>query len=252
MVRKRLVVSLLWRNGVIVQSVGFRHTNVVGDPKVAIEFFNAWDADEIVLLDVTRDAGRPERFLAMLHHVSKHCFLPLTAGGWVADVARAQLLLENGADKVVVNTRGFDEPAFLGELADKFGAQCVVASIDVRGQDRETWQVAVDRGRRPTGVDPVSAARRAAEHGAGEILLTSIDQDGSLKGYDLDLVRTVADAVDIPVIAFGGVGDWRHLKDGIDAGADAVAAGNIFHFTEQSTRAAKTYLIDAGAPVRPR
>lgn len=252
MVRKRLVVSLLWRNGVIVQSVRFRHTNVVGDPKVAIEFFNAWDADEIVLLNVSRDEGVPERFLAMLRHVSKHCFLPLTAGGWVATVDRAQLLLENGADKVVINTRGFDQPAFLGELADKFGAQCVVASLDVAGDGPDTWQVMVDRGRRATGLDPVTAARRAAENGAGEILLTSIDRDGSLSGYDLGLVRAVAGAVDIPVIAFGGVGEWRHLAEGIDAGADAVSAGNIFHFTEQSTRAAKTYLIDAGAPVRPR
>lgn len=250
MVRKRLAVSLLWRNGTIVQSIGFRHTNVVGDPKVAIEFFNAWDADEILLLNVTReDAGR-ERFLATLRHVSEHCFLPLTAGGWIDGVERAAELVANGADKIVVNTAAYRDEALIGRLADKFGSQCVVVSIDVRGDAEAGYEVAIDRGREATGMDPVAWAREAVQRGGGEILLTSIDRDGSLRGYDLALVERVATAVEVPVIAFGGVGRWQDLVDGIGAGAEAVSAGNIFHFTEQSTRAAKNYLREAELPVR--
>lgn len=244
------MVSLLWRKGVIVQSIAFRHTNVVGDPKVAIEFFNAWDADEIVLLNVGRDDLGPEKFLATLRHVSNHCFLPLTVGGWVNSLHRARLFIENGADKLVINSAGLDTPGFLTEVADTFGTQCVVASIDVRGTADSGYEVFADRGRRATGLGPVDAARRAIDHGAGEILLTSIDRDGSLSGYDLALIESVTRAVDVPVIVFGGVGKWDHLLEGLNAGAEAVAAGNIFHFTEQSTRAAKNYLRDANALVR--
>lgn len=244
------MVSLLWARGVIVQSVGFRHTNVVGDTKVAIEFFNAWDADEIVLLNVGRSEAPYDRFVDTVRHVSAHCFLPLTVGGWVDSLERAAALVENGADKLVINTRGHREPAFLDAVAARFGSQCVVASLDARGNRGDGWQVYIDRSREALGLDAAEAARRAADHGAGEILITSIDRDGSLKGYDLDLIRAVAGAVPVPVIAFGGVGAWQHLVDGLQAGADAVAAGNIYHFTEQSTRAAKNFLRAAAIPVR--
>lgn len=249
MVRKRLIVSLLLRNGLVVQSVNFQHTNIVGDPKVAIEFFNAWNADEILLLNVTRDDRSTSAFYKVLEHVAQHCFLPLTAGGWVRSLDDANRLLRHGADKIVVNSAAAERPHLVGELAHRFGSQCIVASIDVRRIDGE-YGVFIDRGRAPLGSRPDEYARRLAAAGAGEIMLTSIDRDGSLQGYDLELVRAVSDAVDIPVISFGGVGSWQHLVDGLNAGADAVAAGNIFHFTEQSTRAAKNFLRDAGMLVR--
>lgn len=250
MVRKRLVVSLLWRAGVIVQSIQFRHTNIVGDPKVAIEFFNAWDADEIILLDVTRENTQLERFVGALQHVSNHCFLPLAAGGWIDSADRARRYIENGADKVVINTQGHLRPELITEIADLYGSQCVVASIDVRGDAKAGYSVFVDRGRQDLKLAPEQAARQAVEAGAGEIFLTSVDRDGSLSGYDLELIRCVVTKVDVPVIAFGGVGRWQDLSDGLEAGAEAVAAGNIFHFTEQSTRAAKHHLRHGRLPVR--
>ncbi len=249
MVRKRLIVSLLLRNGLVVQSVNFQHTNIVGDPKVAIEFFNAWNADEIILLNVTRDDQSTAAFHQVLEHVAQHCFLPLTAGGWVRSLDDANRLLRHGADKIVVNTGAAQRPQLVTELARRFGSQCIVASIDVRQIDGE-YQVFIDRGRVPLGSGPEEHASRLAAAGAGEIMLTSIDRDGSLRGYDLNLLAAVSEAVDIPVISFGGVGTWQHLVDGLEAGADAVAAGNIFHFTEQSTRAAKNFLRDAGMLVR--
>jgi len=250
MLKRRLAVSLLWRKIGIVQSRGFSHTNVVGDPKVAIECFNAWDADEIILLNVERDDRTVGDFLKLVSYVSKHCFLPLTVGGWIRDVERARLMVESGADKIAVNTAAVDRPGLYSEIAHRLGSQCLVASLDVRGDMTTGYEVAVDRGSRSTGLQPAEAARRAVAAGAGEILLTSIDRDGSAGGYDLDLVRTVVRAVSVPLIVFGGVGRWEHLGEGIDAGAEAVAAGNIFHFTEQSTRKAKLYLRSAGYPVR--
>jgi len=250
MVKNRLVVSLLWRSGAIVQSVGFRHTNVVGDPRIAIEFFNAWDADEIALLNVSRERPRDEAFLAAVRHVCRSCFLPLSVGGWIEDVDYARALIQNGADKLVVNTAGHRQPAFYRELAEVFGSQCIVASIDARRDPAGNYQVYVDRGRQALEQTAESAARAATRAGAGEILVTSIDRDGSLKGYDTELVERVARAVSVPTIAFGGVGRWEHLVEGVAAGAQAVAAGNIFHFTEQSTRAAKKALRAAGVPVR--
>jgi cyclase len=249
MLKKRLVVTLLWRHMGLVQSRGFVHTNMVGDPKVAIECFNAWDADEIVLLNVERndDAGQ---FLKVVEYVSYHCFLPLTVGGWITTVERARTAVEHGADKLVINTAGFRRPKLFEETAALLGSQAVVAGIDVRGTAETEYKVYVDRGREPTSWTPEQAARLAVEHGAGEIFLTSIDRDGSLRGYDTELIRRVVDVVDVPVIAFGGVGSWEHLDEGLAAGAEAVAAGNIFHFTERSTRKAKLHLRKGPFPVR--
>jgi imidazole glycerol-phosphate synthase subunit HisF len=250
LVKKRLVVSLLWRNGVIVQSIGFKHTNVVGDTRIAIEFFNAWDADEIALINVSRDSVHDQSFLAAVRHVCKSCFLPLSVGGWVQDIEYARTLIQNGADKLVVNTAGFRNPSLLEKLSAEFGAQCIVVGIDVKRDEAGRPMTFVDRGREATGLTATQAAQLAVASGAGEILLTSIDRDGSLKGYDLELISEVASNVTVPVIAFGGVGKWEHLCEGVRAGAEAVSAGNIFHFTEQSTRSAKKALRAADVAVR--
>jgi cyclase len=251
MLKKRLIPSLLVRDGRIVQSVQFRHTNVIGNVITAVDFFNGWAVDEILILDVSRDhTGRAE-FLDIVDELSERCFVPLTVGGWIASIADIETLLEHGADKITINTHAFRQPAFITEAAKVFGSQCIVVSIDAKRNERGEAIVWTDRGRGDTGVHAAAWAREAEDRGAGEILLTSIDNDGMRKGYDLDLMKHVSEAVRIPVIAFGGVGHWSHMVEGIrTGGVDAVSAGNIFHFTEHSTKKAKEYLRDAGIDVR--
>ncbi|WDP89715.1 MAG: imidazole glycerol phosphate synthase subunit HisF [Desulfobacter sp.] len=248
MLKNRLIAVILLRRGQVVQSVRFKHTNIIHyDPIHAVESFNRWAVDEIVLLDVTREkSGRP-LFLDALDRISSQCFVPLSAGGWVADPADARELLSHGADKVVVNTQAFQSPRLVTELAGRFGSQCVVVSIDAVRDGAGDWQVVVDRGRSPQPVSAVDWAKRAVDLGAGELFVNSLEHDGNRKGYALDLIRAVGRHVNAPVIAMGGVFTWEHLALGIEeAGADAVAAANIFHYTEQSTKKAKQYLIDRG------
>lgn len=252
MLKKRLIPVLILRDGRVVQSVQFKHTNVIHwNPATAVDFFNAWAVDEIVLLDVSRDLAQRERFHEAAAALSRKCFVPLTAGGWVRSVDDMRHLLRLGADKVVINTEATRRPAFISECATIFGSQCVVVSIDVRHDAEGRPVVWIDRGRESTGRDPVEWAREVEAKGAGELFVTSIDHEGVRKGYDLELVRTVAEAVDIPVIAFGGVFTWQHLVDGITIGrAEAVSAANIFHYTEHSTKKAKDFLRAAGVDVR--
>lgn len=252
MLKKRLIPSLVLRDGTVVQSIQFKHTNVIHwKPLTAVDFFNKWAVDEMILLDVSRDTTSRGKFREVLSGLSKKCFVPLTAGGWVTSVEEARTLLRLGADKITINTAAVKRPEFINECATVFGSQCVVVSIDVRANGSSHKEVFIDRGAVGTGMEPVEWAREAEKAGAGEIFLTSIDHDGMRQGYDLDLVRSVVDAVDIPVIAFGGVFTWQHLVDGVVAGgADGVAAANVFHFTEHSTKKAKVYLREAGIDVR--
>lgn len=251
MLKKRLVPVLLLRDGAIVRSVRFTHTNVIHwKPVTAVDFFNRWAVDEIVLLDVSRTCDNRTRFYDVVDQMSRKCFVPLTVGGWISDIDEGRRLLRMGADKLTLNTAAVRRPAFITECARAFGSQCVVVSIDAAGS-RGEWRVHVNRGAEPTELSPVDWARSAGALGAGEILLTSIDREGSATGYDLDLVRAVVDAVDIPVVAFGGASAWQHLVDGIlVGGAEAAAAANVFHFTEHSTRKAKEFMRSAGIDVR--
>ena len=250
MLKKRLIAVLILRDGQVVQSVKFRHTNVIHyDPVHAVEAFNKWAVDEIVMLNVTREPGSRDQFAERVGSVSKHCFVPLTAGGWITDADYAQRLLRSGADKLVVNTVLADDPELVRGLSRRYGRQCIVGSMDVIHTDQGV-RVAVDRGARVTDEEPVAWARRAVELGCGEILFNSIDHDGARKGYDLETIRQIAAAVGVPVIAFGGVFQWKHLTEGIEAGAEAVAAANIFHYTEHATKKAKSFLARAGVPVR--
>ncbi len=251
MLKKRLIPSLLVGDGRIVQSVQFRHTNVIGNVITAVDFFNGWAVDEILILDVSREHTGRDEFIEIIDELSERCFVPLSVGGWIGSTGDIETLLKHGADKVVVNTHAWRQPQFVTEAARVFGSQCIVVSIDVRRNEAGEPVVYVNRGRENTGIGPVEWARRVEKLGAGEILLTSIDNDGMRKGYDLPLVSSVAHEVSIPVIAFGGVGHWQHMVEGItEGGADAVSAGNIFHFTEHSTKKAKDYLRDASVPVR--
>jgi len=249
--KKRLVAVLIVREGQVVQSIRFRHTNVIHyDPVHAIEAFNKWAVDEIILLNVSRARPSCDPFLDTVSRVSRHCFVPLTVGGWISDPDYAQSLLRNGADKLALNTALADDPRLVRGLSRRYGAQCIVASMDIKRRENGTISVFVDRGQRDVDAAPVDWARRAEEIGAGEILFNSIDHDGARRGYSLATLSAISDAVSIPVIAFGGVFSWKHLLQGIEAGASAVAAANIWHYTEQSTRRAKSFLAEAGVPVR--
>ena len=251
MLKKRLIPSLLVRDGKIVQSVQFKHTNVIGNAFTAVDFFNAWAVDEILILDISREHTGRQEFFHIVEELSERCFVPLSVGGWITSIGDIEALLGRGADKVVINTHAFRHPGFVTEAARVFGAQCIVVSIDARRLDDGRHQVWIDRGRENTGVEVAEWAKKVQELGAGEILLTSIDNDGLRKGYDLELMSKVSAAVDIPVIAFGGVGDWQHMVDGVNVGhVDAVSAGNIFHYTEHSTKKAKEFIRDRGVPVR--
>ena len=251
MLKKRLIAVLILRDGQVVQSVRFKHTNVIHyDPVHAVEAFNKWAVDEIVMLNVSPNADSRDQFAEKVASVSRHCFVPLSAGGWITDEAYANRLLRSGADKLVVNTALADDPVFVTALSRRNGQQCIVGSIDVVRTETGEERVAIDRGQRLLDFSAVDWARQAVQLGCGEIFLNSIDHDGARKGYNLGTLGEVAKALPVPVIAFGGVLQWKHLVEGIEVGADAVAAANIFHYTEHATKKAKSFLARAGVPVR--
>lgn len=252
MLKNRLISVILIRDGGVVQSVKFKHTNVIHyDPIHAINSFNKWAVDEIFVLNVSRDESQKDTFVEILSRISEECFVPLAAGGWIKDLEYARTLLLNGADKVVINTYAFINPSFICDLAQRFGNQCVVVSIDSKmGENGEEF-VVVDRGRHMSDIRTVEWAKKVESLGAGELLVNSLEYDGSRKGYNINLIKSITDIVSIPVIAMGGVFTWEHLAEGIlKAGADGVAAANIFHYTEHSIKKAKKYLIDMGLNFR--
>jgi cyclase len=246
MLKKRLIAIILVRDGQVVQSVKFKHTNVIhSDPIYAIESFNKWAIDEIIILNVSKDQTSKDKFIETIRRISKECFVPLTVGGWITDLNYAGTILANGADKIVVNTKAFLEPKFITMLAKKFGNQCVVVSIDSITNKTNQDVVVIDRGRKITTMDTVEWAKQSEKLGAGELLVNDINYDGNRKGYNILLMTKIANAVSVPVIAMGGVSKWEHLLSGIvQAGVDAVAAANIFHYTEHSTKKAKQFLLD--------
>ncbi len=254
MLKKRLIPVLLIRDGTVVQSVQFKLTNVIHwDPVIAIDFFNRWAADEIIVLDVDRakkTEGR-EKFYDIVYRLSKKCFTPLSVGGWIESIDEIRELLQRGADKVIINTKFYEDPAFVTEAAKTFGTQCIVVSIDAKKITPKEYRVVIDRGRKITEKDPAMWAYEAEQRGAGEVFLNCIDHDGFRQGYDLELLKRVRERITIPLIAMGGVFTWQHLVDGIAiGGADAVAAANIFHYTEHSIKKAKRYLKEKGIDVR--
>jgi cyclase len=252
MLKKRLIAVLIILEGRIVQSIQFKLTNVIHwKPVTAVDFFDKWAIDEMVVLDVGRNQDKREKFYEIVQGLSEKCFVPLTVGGWVDSVEEMRKLLRMGADKVTLNTQAVRTPELITACAKVFGSQCVVLSIDAKIKVPGKYEVYIDRGREATHLDPVEWVVRAQNLGAGEIFLNCIDRDGFRQGYDLELIRRVAEVVDIPVIAMGGVLNWQHLAEGISiAKADAVAAANIFHYTEHSTKKAKKYLRECGIDVR--
>lgn len=251
MLKKRLVACLLVRDGLIVQSIGFKRYLPIGRPSFPIEFVVKWDVDEIVLLDMSATPERRIPDIALLELLSRSCFIPLTVGGGIRSVDDVRWIIRAGADKVSINAHAIARPKLIAEIADVFGSQCVVVSIDCRRESDGNFQVYSYSGTKPTGLTPQLWAKQVEGLGAGEIFLNSIDRDGSKKGYDIELIRCVSDAVTIPVVACGGVGSYSHFAPGIIEGkASAVAAANIFHFIEHSTILAKAHLLRAGIDVR--
>jgi imidazole glycerol-phosphate synthase subunit HisF len=251
MLKVRVIPTMLWKEVGLVKGVGFNSWRRVGTLLPALRVYNMRDVDELVLLDIgaTEDCRAPD--VESVADLSQECAVPLTIGGGITDCQQIVALLRAGADKISLNTHAIEHPELIGEAAAKFGAQCVVVSIDASARKGSGYSVFSRSGSLDTGLDPVVWAREAVDRGCGEILLTSIDRDGTMQGYDLALVEKVAAAVDVPVIASGGAGTYQHMIDVvIQAGASAVAAASMFHFTEQTPAAAKQSLHAAGIPVR--
>ncbi len=260
MLKTRLIPCLLLMNGQLVRSEGFSMHQVVGNPIHQVERLNAWAVDELIYIDITREGAHgairsdqkvkgEEALLDVLHAVSRTCFVPLTFGGGIRTLEDVRLRLAHGADKVTINTAAVERPEFISGAAALAGSQAVIVSVDAQARDIG-WEVMTHSGRRRSGLDVVRWAQEAERRGAGEIFLNSVDRDGTGNGYDVALIEAVSRATTIPVIACGGVGRFKHLVDGVHAGASAVSAANIFHFTEHSTQRAKKTLADAGVPVR--
>jgi cyclase len=242
--------------GRVVKGVNFVGLRDAGDPVELAARYDAEGADEVIFLDITASSDARETIVELVERTAEEVFIPFTIGGGIRTVDDARRLLRAGADKVSVNTAAVDRPELVAELAAEFGSQCVVVAIDARrSTSREQpsgFEVFTHGGRTPTGLDAVAWARRVEELGAGEILLTSMDRDGTRDGFDISVTRAIADAVGVPVIASGGVGTLDHLVEGVrEGGADAVLAASIFHFGEFTVAAAKAHLAAAGIAVRP-
>jgi cyclase len=252
LVRTRLIPTLQLKNWGLVKSRRFESWRPIGPAVVAGRVYNSRNVDELIALDI--DAPREGRgpLVPLLRDLADQCFMPFTAGGGVRSEQDVRALLMAGADKVSLNSALFTAPEVVRACAEAFGAQCVVASIDARRVDGPSgWEVMIGAGTEPTGATPADAARRAVSDGAGEILLTSIDQDGTMEGYDLELIASVAGAVDVPVVACGGAGEPEHFVAAVrDGGADAVSAASIFHFTRYTPNDVKRHMAEAGLHVR--
>jgi len=256
--RKRVIPCLDVRDGRVVKGVNFVDFRDAGDPVELAAFYDAEGADEIVFLDITASHERRDIIVDLAARCAGQVFIPFTIGGGLTSEDDVRAILAAGADKVTINTAAVEDPGLVRRCAERFGSQCIVVAIDAQrvasgGGRQETprWEVYLHGGRTQTGIDALEWATRAAELGAGEFMLTSMDRDGTLDGYDLELTRAVARAVDVPVIASGGVGTLEHLAEGLVEGeADAVLAASIFHFGTYSVRAAKDYLAGRGIPVR--
>jgi cyclase len=250
--KRRLIPCLLLKAGRCIKTIRFDSIRDVGNPITAARVYDAQGADELIFLDITASHEGRDILFDLVAQTAEQCFMPLTVGGGVRTVADIRKLLQAGADKVAINTAAVENPAFIREAAGVFGNQCIVVSIDARAQAPGGYEVFTYRATKPTGLDPVEWARQMADFGAGELLITAVDRDGTMEGYDLELIRAVADAVTVPVIASGGCGTLQHLVEGITlAHASAVAAASLFHFTDQSVIKAKSYMKSAGLDVRP-
>jgi len=248
---KRIIPCLDVTNGRVVKGVNFVELRDAGDPVEIARRYDEQGADELTFLDITATSDGRDLILHIIEDVASQVFIPLTVGGGVRTVEDVRRLLNAGADKISVNSTAVANPQMVQEAAHKFGSQCIVVAIDAKRSEPGKWEVFTHGGRKPTGLDVVEWAKKMESHGVGEILLTSMDRDGTKSGFDLDLTRAVSDAVSIPVIASGGVGGLQDLADGIKLGkADAVLAASIFHYGQHTVQEAKRFMAEQGIPMR--
>jgi cyclase len=255
MFKVRVIPCLDVKDGRVVKGVNFVNLRDAGDPVAAAVAYDAAGADELTFLDITASHENRGLMLEVVRRTAEACFMPLTVGGGIRTIEDIRALLAAGADKVSINTAAVTRRGFVKEAAEKFGDQCIVVAIDAKRVAKpgepDRWEIFTHGGRNPTGIDAIAYAREVVTLGAGEILLTSMDRDGTRQGFDIALTRALADAVSVPVIASGGVGNLDHLVEGVrDGHAGAVLAASIFHFGEYSVRQAKEYMARAGLPVR--
>ncbi len=251
MLAKRIIPCLDVTDGKVVKGINFVELRVAGDPVEAARRYDEQGADELTFLDITATSDNRDMILKVIEDVAAQVFIPLTVGGGVRKVEDVRRLLNSGADKISINTAGVQNPDLIGNASAFYGSQCIVVAIDAKRCAPHKWEVYTHGGRRPTGIDAVEWAKKVEKLGAGEILLTSMDGDGTKQGFDLELTQTISDAVEIPIIASGGVGTLQHLVDGVTIGkADAVLAASIFHFGEYTIQEAKEYMRDHGVTVR--
>ena len=251
MLTKRIIPCFDVADGRVVKGVSFVELRDAGDPVELAPLYDAEGADELIFLDITASSDDRTTTYEMVERTAEKVFIPFTVGGGIRSEADARLMLELGADKVSLNSAAVAEPHLVARAAERFGSQCIVVAIDARSVGEGRWEVYTHGGRRPTGLDAVEWAKRVVELGAGELLLTSMDTDGHLDGYDLGLTRAISDAVEVPVIASGGCGTPQHMVDAVVEGrADAVLAASIFHFGTYSVREVKEYMAERGLPMR--
>lgn len=251
MITKRIIPCLDVDKGRVVKGVSFINLRDAGDPSDLAAFYDREGADEVVFLDITASHERRKTVVELASKTAKKVFIPYTIGGGIGSIEHIREVLKKGADKISVNTAAVRDPSFITGASGVFGSQCIVVAIDAKYKKRDLWEVYIHGGRTPTGIDAVKWAKKAEELGAGEILLTSMDKDGTKDGYDLELTRSVTSAVNIPVIASGGAGKLEHLRDVIKhADADAVLVASIFHYGQNTIKEAKEYLKSEGINVR--
>ena len=252
MLKARIIPCLDVKEGRVVKGVNFVDLRDAGDPVEQARVYDVAGADELCFLDITASHENRDTIYEVVSGTAEQCFMPLTVGGGVRTTDDIRKLLLAGADKVSINTAAVHRPDFVAEASERFGAQCIVVAIDAKRVGDDRWEIFTHGGREPTGIDAVEWAKKMVGNGAGEILLTSMDRDGTGKGFDIPLTRAIADAIPVPAIASGGVGTLNHLVEGIREGhATAVLAATIFHFGEYSIQEAKAHMAAAGVPMRP-
>jgi len=250
MLAKRIIPCLDVKDGRVVKGINFINLKDTGDPVESASVYSKEGADEIVYLDITASLEKRSAILEVVEKTAEKVFIPLTVGGGIRDLRDIRLLLKYGADKVSINTAAVENPELVKIATEEFGSQCIVVAIDAKTKKQE-WEVYIYGGTKPTGLSAVEWAKKVEELGAGEILLTSMDRDGTKEGYDLELTKKISEAVNIPVIASGGAGNLEHLYEALTKGkADAVLAASIFHYGEYSIRETKEYLKNKGIPIR--
>lgn len=250
MLKNRLIPCLDVKNGRVVKGVNFENLIDAGDPVAQAKFYFEEGADELCFLDIAASEENRGVMLEMVKKVAGVCFIPFTVGGGIRELQDFSDLLKCGADKISINSAAIKNPELVTQAARKFGSQCVVVALDAKKNQQGNYEIFTHGGKNPTGIDAISWAKKVQELGAGEILLTSMDRDGTKSGYDLELIKKITSEVSIPVIASGGVGNLQHLADGLNAGASAILAASIFHFREATIKEAKEFLREKNLPIR--